>query len=81
MTPRDVIQIPTMEDFYKLRDRLNLTDRQRTIFFLKYSRGMRNIDIAYELEPPISQDTVGDEISIIRQKLAAIAGENIVKKE
>lgn len=73
MEPKDVIDLNTMEEFYELRDRLNLTDRQREIFYLKYSRGWRNIDIANELDPPVSQDKVGDELKIIRKKLVAIA--------
>lgn len=81
MEPKDVMRIPTMEAFYNLRDSLNLTDRQREIFFLKYSRGMRNIDIANELDPPVNQDTVGDDLKIIRAKLAAIGNQNILKKE
>lgn len=67
MNPSDVIRIPTMEAFLALRDKLNLTDRQREIFLLKYSRGWRNIDIAAELD--INQDTVSDDLKIIRQKL------------
>lgn len=70
MLPSDVISIPTMEAFLELRDKLNLTDRQREIFLLKYSRGWRNLDIATELE--INQDTVSDEIKVIRKKLVAI---------
>lgn len=77
MEPKDVINIPTMDAFLKLRDSLNLTDRQRDIFLLKYSRGMRNIDIANELDIPISQDTVGAELKIIRTKLAFISKENM----
>lgn len=75
---REVIKIPTMEAFLALRDSLNLTDRQREIFVLKYSRGWRNIDIAMELE--INQDTVGDELCRIRQKLVAVALDNQNKK-
>lgn len=70
MLPSDVISIPTMEAFYELRDKLNLTDRQREIFLLKYSRGWRNLDIATELE--INQDTVSDDLRTIRKKLVAI---------
>lgn len=76
---RDVIRIPTMDAFYAFRDSLNLTDRQREIFFLKYSRGWRNIDIANELEPPVNQDTVGDDLKIIRAKLAEIYRKRIDK--
>lgn len=72
MTPKDVIKIPTMADFYKLRDSLNLSDRQKEIFYLKYSRGLRNIDIAEMLDPPVCQDTVGDDLKVIREKLAQL---------
>lgn len=71
MEPKDVIQIPTMKDFFELRDKLNLTDRQKTIFYLKFSRGWRNIDIAEELQ--VNQDTVSDDLKIIRRKLAVVA--------
>lgn len=77
MDIRDVMKIPTMKEFYELRDKLNLTDRQRDIFYLKYSRGLRNIDIANELEPPVNQDLVGDELKIIRAKLATIGNESM----
>ena len=75
MDIRDVMKIPTMREFYELRDKVNLTDRQRDIFYLKYSRGFRNIDIAEELG--INQDTVGDELKIVRAKLAAIGNESL----
>lgn len=80
MLPSDVMKIPTMEQFLQLRDTLNLTDRQREIFFLKYSRGLRNIDIANELQPQVNQDTVGAEIKIIKEKLAVIGRENLDKQ-
>lgn len=70
MEPNDVIRIPTMEAFYALRDKLNLTDRQREIFYLKYSRGWRHVDIAAELG--VNQDTVTEDIRTIRKKLVAI---------
>lgn len=79
MEIKDVIKIPTMDAFFELRDKLNLTDRQKEIFFLKYSRGWRNIDIANELEPPVCQDTVSEDLRIIREKLLAISRENIDK--
>lgn len=75
MDIKDVLSIPTMDAFYQLRDKLNLTDRQRDIFVLKYSRGWRNIDIANELG--VNQDTVGDDLKIIRAKLAAITSESL----
>lgn len=70
MNPSDVIRIPTMEAFFALRDKLNLTDRQREIFLLKYSRGWRNIDIAEEIG--VNQDTVSKDLLDIRQKLVWI---------
>lgn len=76
---KQVMDIPTMDSFMRLRDQLNLTDRQKQIFVLKYSRGLRNIDIAEELNPPVTQDTVGADVKVIRRKLAAVLKENIAK--
>lgn len=70
MNPQDVIKIATMDEFNRLKDSLNLSDRQREIFFLKYSKLWRNIDIAEELG--VHQDTVSDELRVIREKLAKI---------
>lgn len=70
MIPQDVINIATLEQFNQLKDSLNLSNRQRDIFTLKYSRLWRNIDIAEELE--ISADTVAKELSAIRAKLLEI---------
>lgn len=74
MRTEDVISIPTMDEFNKLRDKLNLTDRQREIFNLKYSRGWRNIDIAAELG--INQDTVSKDLNSIREKLVYVSLDN-----
>lgn len=74
MKPEDVISIPTMDEFNKIRDSLNLTDRQREIFFLKYSRGWRNIDIAEELK--VNQDTISEDLRKIRTKLVAVSLDN-----
>lgn len=78
MEPKDVFEIPTMSAFYELRDSLNLTDRQRNVFFLKYSKGWRNIDIAEELQ--VHQDTVSCDLREIRKKLVAISLDNQNKK-
>ena len=67
MNPKDVIDVPTMSEFNHIKDSLNLTDRQKEIFDLKYHRGFRNIDIAEDLQ--IHQDTVGAELKVIREKL------------
>lgn len=77
MNPKDVMNISSMDDFFKLRDRMNLTDRQREIFYLKYSRGMRNIDIGEEIG--VCQDTVGADLKDIRQKLVRICYEDFEK--
>ena len=69
MDPKDLIKIPTMNQFYKVRDALNLTDRQRKIFVYKYSRGWRNLDIAEEIK--VNQDTVTADMKVIREKLKA----------
>lgn len=70
MEPRDVIKIATIDEFNELLDSLNLSDRQRKIFVLKYSHLWRMIDIAELLE--ISQNTVADDLKVIREKLAKI---------
>lgn len=75
LDPKDVFKIPTMDAFLNLRDKLNLTDRQRQVFVLKYSRGWRNIDIAEELG--VNQDTIGEDLKIIRTKLVSIGNENL----
>lgn len=72
----DVLKIPTMNAFFELRDKLNLTDRQRDIFLMKYSKGWTNLTIANSLEPPVSQDTVSKDLRIIREKLVAISLDN-----
>lgn len=83
MTPEEriaverVVKISDMGDFYALRDKLNLTDRQREIFYLKFSRGMRNIDIAEEIDA--CQDTVGSDLKKIREKLVKLCYEDIEK--
>lgn len=71
MEPRDVIKIATMDEFNEVMDSLNLSDRQRKIFVLKYSHLWRMIDIANILG--IHQDTVADDLRVIREKLAQIS--------
>lgn len=71
MLPQDVINIPTKEEFNKLLDSLNLSDRQRTIFILKFARLWTNLAIAEEIG--YNQDTVGREMKVIRKKLADIS--------
>lgn len=63
------MSVATMSEFNEIKDSLNLTDRQREIFDMKYHRGLRNIDIAEELKPQVHQDTVASELKVIREKL------------
>lgn len=70
MEPRDVIKIATIEEFNELLDSLNLSDRQRKIFVLKYSHLWRMIDIAELLD--ISQNTVAEDLKIIRENLTQV---------
>lgn len=67
MEPKDLVSVPTMSEFYKIRDDLNLTDRQREVFVYKYSRGWRLLDIAEELK--VHQDTISEDMKVIREKL------------
>lgn len=73
MDPKDVIKIPTMEEFNRIKDSLNLSDRQRQIFFYKYSKLWKSVDIAAELK--IHPDTVSEDLGVIRSKLAALHNE------
>lgn len=75
MEPKDVSKIPTMEEFNRIKEALNLTDRQKQIFHLKYSKRWRSIDIAEELD--IHPDTVSKDLGDIREKLLAVQREQI----
>ena len=71
MDEKDVIRIPTMEAFNNFRDSLNLTDRQRTVFNLRYSKGLYIIDIATELGT--DRKTIQKELKVIKEKLSGIS--------
>lgn len=75
MTPKELMKIPMKSEFMAIRDMLNLTDRQRAIFSLKYGKGWTHISIGVELG--INQDTVGTDVKDIEEKLAVIGRENI----
>lgn len=77
MEPRDVMSVTTMDEVYRIRDALNLTDRQRELFVMAYSRRIRYIDMAEELG--ICQDTVTADMKIIREKLAQFSLDNVNK--
>lgn len=76
MEPRDVSRLPSMEEFNKIKEALNLTDRQKRIFELRYSKRWRLADIAAELN--IHHDTVSKDISDIRKKLFGVQKEELL---
>lgn len=76
MEPRDVSKLPSMEEFNKIKEALNLTDRQKRIFGLRYSKRWRLDDIAAELR--ISRDTVSKDIGDMRKKLFAVQKEELL---
>ena len=67
---KKVLKIPTMEAFDEFANTLNLTDRQRKIFYLRYSRGMCLVPLAEEME--IDKKTVQKELREIKEKLRAV---------
>lgn len=70
MTEKDLLNIATKQDFLKILDYIQLTDRQKDIFMLKYGLGKMNEDIAAEIG--FCRKTVTNELNIIRSKLAKI---------
>ena len=75
----ELLKVPTMTEFYKIRDELNLSDRQREVFLYKYSRRWFNADIAAELH--VDRDTVSADIKVIREKLKQYIHQKCVDKE
>lgn len=75
MNVNELKEIPTKAELLEIRDRLNLSDRQRTVFYLKYGRRWRHIDIAEEVG--VCQDTISADVNEIAKKLAAIKREDI----
>lgn len=70
MTYREVFDIPTMQQFNVLADSLNLSDRQREIFELRFSRKWAAIDIAMKLG--YSLHTIQKECAAINKKLKCL---------
>lgn len=67
-----------MKDFYVFRDTLNLTDRQRDIFELRYSKGLSMQEIADEIK--YSYNVVREDMKDITNKVVAvIKQENYLK--
>lgn len=70
MTENEIKLIGTKMQFQEILDKLQLTDRQKEIFVLKYGRGFLNEDIAAEIG--YCRKTVSEELKIIRHKMAQI---------
>lgn len=68
MTEKEIKNIGTKIKFQEILDNLQLTDRQKQIFVLKYGRGLMNEDIAAEVG--FCRKTISDELKIIRHKMA-----------
>lgn len=70
MTEDEVKKIGTKIKFEEILNSLQLTDRQKQIFVLKYGRGFLNEDIAAEIG--FCRKTVSEELSIIRHKMGQL---------
>lgn len=70
LTEKELMKVGTAEKFQKIFNSLQLTDRQKEIFLLKYGRGMVNTDISAHIG--YCRKTVSDEISIIRDKMGQL---------
>lgn len=67
MTPSELKWLASYEDVLRIRDSLNLTDRQRDVFNLKYIHGYSQQQIADKLH--LSYSTIAHESSAIKSKL------------
>ena len=70
MTEQDIKHIGTKIKFQEILENLQLTDRLKEIFVLKYGRGFLNEDIAAEIG--YCRKTVSEELQIIRHKMAQL---------
>lgn len=70
MTEEEIKNVGTKIKFQEILDNLQLTDRQKQIFVLKYGRGFLNEDIAAEIG--FCRKIVSDELKIIRHKMAQL---------
>lgn len=70
---KQVMKIASMQDFRAFRDKLNLTDRQKDIFELRYSRGLSMRQIAEEIK--YNYDLVRVDMKDIREKLISVLSE------
>lgn len=70
MTENELKCIGTKIKFDEILEKLQLTDRQKEIFILKYGRGILNEDIAAEIG--YCRKVVSEELKIIRHKMAQL---------
>lgn len=70
MTEKELKKIGVKTTFNEIMENLQLTDRQNTIFMLRYGRGWCISDIAAEIGN--CTKVVSDELSIIRNKMAQL---------
>lgn len=70
MTENEIKNVGTKLKFQEILEKLQLTDRQKEIFVLKYGRGFLNEDIAAEIG--YCRKIVSDELKIIRHKMAQL---------
>ena len=70
MTEDEIKNVGTKMKFQEILEKLQLTDRQKQIFVLKYGRGFLNEDIAAEIG--YCRKTVSEEWKAIRHKMAQV---------
>ena len=70
MNDEELKRVGTKNQFNSILEELQLTDRQRDIFILKYGRGFLNEDIAAEIG--YCRKIVSEELKIIRHKMAQL---------
>ena len=70
MTENEIKNVGTKLKFQEILENLQLTDRQKEIFVLKYGRGFLNEDIAAEIG--YCRKVVSDELKVIRHKMAQL---------
>ena len=70
MNDDELKRVGTKNQFNSILEELQLTDRQKDIFVLKYGRGFLNEDIAAEIG--YCRKIVSEELKIIRHKMAQL---------
>lgn len=70
MTENEIKKVGTKMKFQEILENLQLTDRQKQIFVLKYGRGLLNEDISAEIG--YCRKIVSEELKVIRHKMAQL---------